>query len=69
MQLVSFLLSSPGFFFEFGLKDVIDIVLVALLLYYVYKLMKVSGSIRIFTGILVFILIWLVVTQDRKSVV
>ncbi len=63
MQLVSFLLSSPGFFFEFGLKDVIDIVLVALLLYYVYKLMKVSGSIRIFTGILVFILIWLVVTQ------
>lgn len=61
--LLSLLTGSSGIFFEFGLKDVIDIVLVALLLYYVYKLMKASGSIRVFTGILVFILIWLVVTQ------
>ena len=36
---------------------------VAFLLYYSYKLMKASGSINIFTGILVFILIWLVVSQ------
>ena len=50
-------------FFEFGIKDFIDILLVAFLLYYVYKLMKASGSIKVFTGILVFILIWLVVTQ------
>jgi uncharacterized protein (TIGR00159 family) len=50
-------------FFEFGVKDAIDILLVAALLYYVYKLMKASGSIRIFTGILVFILIWIIVTQ------
>lgn len=50
-------------FFEFGIKDFIDILLVALLLYYTYKLMKASGSINVFTGILVFILIWLVVSQ------
>lgn len=50
-------------FFEFGLKDFIDILLVALLLYYIYKLMKISGSITIFTGILIFILIWLIVSQ------
>ncbi|MGN0049501.1 MAG: diadenylate cyclase CdaA [Bacteroides sp.] len=50
-------------FFEFGIKDFIDILLVALLLYYSYKLMKASGSINVFTGILVFILIWLVVSQ------
>ncbi len=50
-------------FFEFGIKDFIDILLVAFLLYYTYKLMKASGSINIFTGILVFILIWLVVSQ------
>ncbi len=50
-------------FIEFGIKDFIDILLVALLLYYTYKLMKASGSINIFTGILVFILIWLVVSQ------
>lgn len=50
-------------FFEFGIKDIIDILLVAFLLYYTYKLMKASGSIKVFTGILVFILMWLVVTQ------
>ncbi len=50
-------------FLEFGIKDFIDILLVALLLYYTYKLMKASGSINVFTGILVFILIWLVVSQ------
>ncbi len=50
-------------FIEFGIKDFIDILSVALLLYYTYKLMKASGSINIFTGILVFILIWLVVSQ------
>jgi len=54
---------AAGMFFEFGIKDFIDILLVAFLLYYVYKLMKASGSIKVFTGILVFILIWLVVTQ------
>lgn len=47
-------------FFEFGIKDFIDILLAAFLLYYTYKLMKASGSIKVFTGILVFILIWLV---------
>lgn len=50
-------------FFDFGIKDFIDILLVAFLLYYTYKLMKASGSINVFTGILVFILIWLVVSQ------
>lgn len=50
-------------FFEFGIKDFIDILLVALFLYYSYKLMKESGSLNIFMGILIFILIWLVVSQ------
>ena len=50
-------------FFEFGIKDFIDILLVAFLLYYTYKLMKASGSINVFTGVLVFIMIWLVVSQ------
>ncbi len=50
-------------FIEFGVKDFIDILLVAFLLYYTYKLMKASGSINVFVGILVFILIWLVVSQ------
>ena len=48
-------------FFEFGIKDIIDIVLVALTLFYVYRLMKESRSLNVFMGILVFIVFWLVV--------
>ena len=34
--------------FSFGIKDVIDIFLVALILYYLYRLMKESRSLNIF---------------------
>ena len=50
-------------FIEFGVKDLIDILLVAYLLYQTYRLMKDSGSINIFIGILVFIGCWLIVSQ------
>ena len=50
-------------FFEFGIKDVIDIVLVALMLFYIYRLMKESRSLNVFMGILIFIVLWLVVSQ------
>ncbi len=49
-------------FFDFGIKDFLDILSVALLLYYTYKLMKSSGSINVFSGILIFVLIWIVVS-------
>ncbi|MBR5542194.1 MAG: diadenylate cyclase CdaA [Bacteroides sp.] len=50
-------------FIEFSIKDLIDILLVAYLLYQTYRLMKDSGSINIFIGILVFIGCWLIVSQ------
>lgn len=46
-----------------GIKDIIDIVSVALLLYYIYRLMKESSSANIFSGILVFVLVWILVSQ------
>lgn len=46
-----------------GLKDVIDIVLVALLLYYIYRLMKESSSANIFAGIIIFVVVWIFVSQ------
>lgn len=49
--------------FEFGIKDAIDIFLVALILYYVYRLMKESRSLNVFVGIIVFVLVWLFVSQ------
>jgi len=48
---------------DFGLKDAIDILLVALLLFYIYKLMRASGSLNIFYGILVFMVTWIMVSQ------
>lgn len=50
-------------FIELSIKDLIDILLVAYLLYQSYRLMKDSGSINIFIGILVFIGCWLIVSQ------
>ena len=50
-------------FVHFGIKDVIDILLVALLLYNIYKMMKDSGTINIFGGIMAFLAVWIVVTR------
>jgi len=47
----------------FSIKDFIDIFCVALMLYYIYRLMKESRSLNVFIGILVFIVIWLFVSQ------
>ena len=44
--------------FDFGIKDLIDIIIVALLLFYLYRLMKNSGTLSLFYGVLAFIAIW-----------
>jgi uncharacterized protein (TIGR00159 family) len=43
---------------KFTIIDVIDILLVALLLYYVYKLIKGTVAINIFIGIIIIYLVW-----------
>lgn len=48
---------------SFGIKDILDIVLVAFLLYSLYKLMKESGTINIFYGVLAFIVVWVVASE------
>ena len=48
---------------SFGIKDVIDIFSVAIILYYIYRLMKESSSANIFGGIIVFIVVWIFVSQ------
>lgn len=44
----------------FGIKDALDVLLVAALLFWLYKLMKQSGTRNIFIGVLAFIVVWLV---------
>ncbi len=50
-------------FFNIAIMDIIDVVLVALLLFYLYRLMKDSGSLNVFLGILIFIFAWLFVSK------
>ncbi len=50
-------------FFEFGIKDLVDVLLVALMLYYIYRLMRESRSLNVFIGIMVFVVTWLFVSQ------
>ena len=49
--------------FDFGIKDLIDILLVAILLYYCYMIMKRSRSVNIFYGVLLFVSCWIVVSK------
>ena len=44
-------------------KDIIDIFLVAIALFYCYKLMKQSRSVNIFYGILLFISGWIIISK------
>ncbi len=50
-------------FFSFELKDAIDILLVALMLYYIYRLMKESRSLNVFIGIMIFVVVWIFVSH------
>ena len=50
-------------FLSFGIKDAIDIVLVALVLYYTYRFMRESRTLNVFVGILAFIVVWLLVSR------
>lgn len=47
----------------FGIKDILDIVIVALMLYYLYRIMKESGTINVFIGVLAFIAVWVVTSE------
>ena len=46
---------------HFSVMDVVDILLVAVLIYFVFKLVKNTNAIRIFLGIFVIYIIWQVV--------
>ncbi len=45
-------------FLEFTFIDIVDILLVALLLFYAYRLVKGTVAINIFIGIVIFYVIW-----------
>lgn len=55
-------------FLNFGLLDFIEIILVAILLYYVYKLVKGTVAINIFVGIVIIFVIWKVTEALEMNV-
>ncbi len=52
--------------FSIGLKDIIDILLVAFLLYQAYKLLKKSGALNVFIGIMTFVILWFLISYVFK---
>ncbi|WP_286078445.1 diadenylate cyclase CdaA [Duncaniella freteri] len=48
---------------HFGIRDAFDIAIVALLLFYLYRIMKESGTLNIFFGVLAFIVVWVLTSQ------
>ncbi|SHF99861.1 diadenylate cyclase CdaA [Dysgonomonas macrotermitis] len=48
---------------NFGIKDIVDILLVALIMYQLYYLVKKSGTTTIFKGIFAFLILWIVVSH------
>lgn len=46
---------------HFGIKDVIDILLVAVILYYGFVLLRRSGAANLFWGIFAFLILWVLV--------
>lgn len=48
---------------DFGIKDIVDILLVATLLFYLYRTMKRSGTLNIFLGVLSFIVLWILASE------
>lgn len=50
-------------FYSFGIIDALDILLVAAILYYCYKVMRESRSLSVFFGVMTFIVAWFVISQ------
>lgn len=48
---------------SFGIKDIVDILIIAVLLYYIYRMMKSSGTLSLFYGVLVFLALWLLASE------
>jgi len=48
---------------DFGIKDIIVILIVALMLYYLYRTMKKTGTLSLFFGVLSFIVVWVIASE------
>ncbi len=54
-------------FVKFGIIDILDIILVGLLFYQLYRLVKGTAALNIFLGLLVFYILWKVVVLFKMD--
>lgn len=45
-------------FLKFGINDLVDILLIAILLYWLYRLLRGTGAVKIFWGVFIIFIIW-----------
>ena len=50
-------------FYTLDIKDIIEILLTAIILFYFYKVMRETRSVRVFTGVLMFISFWIIISK------
>lgn len=48
---------------NFGIKDILDILIIAVMLFYIYKMMKSSGTLSLFYGVLIFFVLWVLAAE------
>ncbi|WP_455250702.1 diadenylate cyclase [Porphyromonas sp.] len=48
---------------QISIKDIIDILMLATCLYYAYVTLRYSGSRSLFSGIIAFVILWLLISQ------
>lgn len=65
--MLSYFVDSPLLFLSLRWFDALDILLVAILLYQLYKLVKGTVAIRIFLGILAIYLVWKLVSAMQME--
>ena len=55
---------------DITLLDICDIAIAALLLFYTYRIMKESGALNLFFGVLAFVGVWIIASQvlDMKLI-
>ncbi len=45
-------------FLKFGINDLVDILLIAILLYWLYRLLRGTGAVKIFWGVFIIFIVW-----------
>lgn len=49
--------------FDIHIKDIIDVLLTTFILFYIYKVMSQTRSLRVFTGVFVFVTAWILISK------